>query len=170
LGNHSETVQIEYDPARISYGDLLDVFWYSHNPAFPQWSSQYKSVIFYHNDEQKRQAIESRDRLEAETDRKIYTEIVRAPTFYIAEDYHQKYYLQQLRELADEFMAIYPEFNDYVNSTAVARVNGYAGGYGTKETLHKELESLGLSPEGIDRVLAIAERGLAPACPAPGTA
>lgn len=147
------------------YGDLLEVFWHSHNPIHQQWSSQYKSVIFYHNDGQKRQATETKDRLQAETGREIYTGIVPAGTFYLAEDYHQKYYLQQFHELTDEFRAIYPDINDFVNSTAVTRVNGYAGGYGTTETLHKEMESLGLSPEGINRVLNIAERGLAPACP-----
>ncbi len=125
------------------------------------------SVIFYHNDEQERQAIESRDELEAETGRTIYTKIVPASTFYLAEDYHQKYYLQQYGELAEEFRAIYPDIEDFIKSTAVARVNGYAGGYGTQETLQKELYSLGLSPEGIDRLLELTERGLNPACPVP---
>jgi peptide-methionine (S)-S-oxide reductase len=167
LGDHSETVQIEYDPERITYRDLLDVFWWSHNPYNPSSGTQYMSVIFYHNDEQKMQAIESRDELEAETGRTIYTRIVPASTFYLAEDYHQKYYLQQYGELAEEFRAIYPDIEDFIKSTAVARVNGYAGGYGTQETLQKELDSLGLSPEGIDRVLELAERGLNPACPVP---
>ena len=167
LGDHSETIQIEYDPARISYGDLLVVFWNSHNPAVPAWSHQYKSAIFYHNDEQQRQAFESRDRLEVERGSTIYTEIVPAATFYLAEDYHQKYYLQQYRALANEYRVIYPDILDFINSTAVARVNGYVGGYGTTETLQKELESLGLSPEGVSRILELEERGVAPACPVP---
>jgi peptide-methionine (S)-S-oxide reductase len=170
LGNHSETVQIEYDPERISYRDLLDVFWRSHDPYYPSSSTQYMSVVFYHNDEQKRQVVESRDELETETIRTIYTRIVPASTFYLAEDYHQKYYLQQHKELAEEFKAIYPDFKDFVKSTSVARINGYAGGYGTPETLQKELGSLGLSPEGIDRVLELAERGLVLGCPVPSSA
>jgi peptide-methionine (S)-S-oxide reductase len=167
LGDHSETVQIEYDPERISYRDLLDVFWWSHNPYYPSSGTQYMSVIFYHNDEQKMQAIESRDELAAETGRTIYTKIVPASTFYLAEDYHQKYYLQQYGELSEEFKAIYPDIEDFIKSTAVARVNGYAGGYGTQEALQKELDSLGLSLEGIERVLELAARGLNPACLVP---
>ncbi len=170
LGDHSETVQIEYDPERISYRDLLDVFWRSHNPYYPPSGTQYMSAIFYYDDEQKRQAIESRGELEIETGRTIYTKIVPASTFYLAEDYHQKYYLQQHSELAKEFKAIYPDIMDFIKSTAVARVNGYARGFGMQETLQKELDSIGLSPEGIDRVLELAESGLAPACPLPSGA
>ena len=128
------------------------------------------SIVFYHNDEQKRLAVETRDSLEAEIQNEIFTEIVPASTFYLAEDYHQKYYLRQIPKLADEFKAIYPDINDFINSTAVARVNGYAGGYGTPDSLEKELASLGLSQEGINRVLDIAEHGLVPGCPVPRAA
>jgi len=123
------------------------------------------SIIFYHNEEQKRLAIETRDNLEAELQTTVFTEIVPATTFYQAENYHQKYYLQQIPKLTSEFKSIYPDFNDFVNSTAVARANGYAGGYGTPDTLQEELKSLGLSPEGESIVLEIAEHGLTPACP-----
>ena len=130
LGDHTETVQIVYDPTRISYEDLLNVFWHSHNPTMDMMSVQYKSIIFYHNDEQKQIATESKEQLEAEKRSRIFTEIVPAPEFYPAEGYHQKYYLQQVEELAKEFKAKYPDINDFTNSTAVARVNGYVAGYG----------------------------------------
>jgi peptide-methionine (S)-S-oxide reductase len=167
IGDHSETIQIQFDPNQIAYKDLLHVFWRSHSPTREQWSRQYMSIIFYHNEEQKRLAIETRDSLEAELQTKVFTEIVPATTFYQAENYHQKYYLQQIPKLAREYTSIYPDFNDFINSTAVARANGYAGGYGTADTLEDELKSLGLSPEGESIVLEIAEHGLISACPVP---
>ena len=154
-----------YDPAKISYSELLDVFWNSHNPYSKAYSTQYKSIIFYHNEEQFQQASESRDSLEASTGRKIVTEIRPASVFFQAEDYHQKYYMAMLGKLVKEMKAIYPDVNDYVSSTAVARINGYAGGCGTEETLEKELGSLGLSPEGMEELREIAGKGLVSVCP-----
>ncbi len=165
LGDHTETIRIEYDPSVISYRDLLDVFWYGHRPTSRPLSHQYMSIIFYHDEEQRRLAEASRDKLKAETGLEIFTQTIPAAGFYPAEDYHQKYYLRQLNELANEFIAIYPEIGDFVRSTAVARANGYAGGYGTQETLKEEIDSLGLSPRGIAIISDIAAGGLKPACP-----
>ena len=133
------------------------------------WSIQYKSAIFYHNDEQESLAIETRDSLDEELGTKVYTEIIPATEFYLAEDYHQKYYLQQTHELLKEFRAIYPDIDDFTNSTAVARVNGYVGGFGTPEGLEEELDKLGLSDKGRDIIRDRAEFKLRPACAAPGS-
>jgi peptide-methionine (S)-S-oxide reductase len=165
LGDHSESIEIVFDPVKISYNDLLDVFWKSHNASVRPYSTQYKSIIFYHDEEQHRLALESRDKIEAQTGRKMLTEIRPASTFFQAEDYHQKYYMQRYPELVREMMAIYPDINDYVNSTAVARINGYAGGFGTEESLQEDLGNLGLSPEGMDILREIAGRGLVSVCP-----
>jgi len=167
LSDHSETIQIDYDPTKISYNELLDVFWDSHDPTFKPWSRQYMSIVFYHNDEQKRLAMETRDREESKKKGKIYTEIVPYSQFYLAEAYHQKYYLRQIPELVKEFIAVYPDTNDFINSTAVARLNGYAGGYGTQDALQEESGSLGLSPVGNGKLLEIADRGLVPGCALP---
>ena len=164
LGDHTETVQVDYDPAVISYEELLDVFWDSHAPAERSWSRQYMSIIFYHNEEQKRLAEESRHREEARLGQKIFTEIVPASEFYLAEAYHQKYYLTSLRELMKDLTAIYPDTEDFVASTAVARLNGYAGGYGTPDALREQLNSFGLSDAGKEKLLEIAEQGLRPGC------
>jgi peptide methionine sulfoxide reductase msrA/msrB len=96
---HAEAIQITYDPAEISYADLLEVFWRQIDPTdaggqFVDRGNQYRSAIFYHNDEQKRLAVASRDRLakSGRFKKPIVTEIVKAGPFYKAEEYHQNYY------------------------------------------------------------------------------
>lgn len=95
---HAEAVEIIFDPSQISYNQLLRVFWQNHDPTTlnrqgPDIGEQYRSVIFYHNPEQKRLAILSRDELlrSGRLSRDIVTQIVPATTFYKAEDYHQQY-------------------------------------------------------------------------------
>ena len=136
---------MDYDPAVISYAKLLDVFWDSHYAGAPSWSRQYMSIIFFHNDDQKRLAIESRDHEASRIKGKIFTEIVPATEFYLAEAYHQKYQLRSERDLMRELRAIYPTEEDFVNSTAAARINGYLDGYGTL-SVQEELPGFGLSP------------------------
>jgi len=113
------------------------------------------SIIFYHDDEQRKLAVATRDREAARIQGQIFTEIVPASEFYPAEAYHQKYRLRQVPDLMKEFSAMYPDDDDLVASTAAARVNGYLAGYGTCEGLQGELSGLGLSPEGGERLLGI---------------
>lgn len=96
---HLETVQITFDPEKISYGELLDVFWQHTDPTddqgqFVDRGSQYRTAIFYENDEQKKIAEESIQNLEdsGKYEDPIVTELLPAPTFYEAEEYHQDYY------------------------------------------------------------------------------
>jgi peptide-methionine (S)-S-oxide reductase len=133
----------------------LAVFWDSHDPTVRPWSSQYRSIIFYHDEEQRRLAEETREREAARRGREILTQIVSFSEFYLAEDYHQKYRLRQVPELIHEFQALYPDVTDLVNSTAAARVNGYVGGHGTLAALQAEIDDLGLSPAGRERLLEI---------------
>lgn len=96
---HAEAVRVEFDPERVSYGELLDAFWEMHDPTTrdrqgPDVGSQYRSAIFYHSPEQEREARESLKRLQ-ESGRygdEIVTQIVPAPDFHAAEDYHQRYF------------------------------------------------------------------------------
>ena len=95
---HAEVVQVQYDPAEVSYDKLLDVFWENHDPTTlnrqgPDVGTQYRSAIFYHTPEQKAAAEASKASLEASgrLRRPVVTEITPASTFYPAEDYHQRY-------------------------------------------------------------------------------
>jgi methionine-S-sulfoxide reductase len=90
LGDHTETVQVDYDPTIISYGELLEVFWANHDPDRQARSRQYMNVIFYHNDEQKRLAEESKAHRAARSPGVIQTAILPATEFTLAEYYHQK--------------------------------------------------------------------------------
>ena len=96
---HAESVQVVYDPKKVSYEKLLEVFWRNIDPLdgkgqFCDKGSQYRSAIFYHNESQKRLAEQSKKALEDSKrfDQPIVTEITAASTFYPAEDYHQNYY------------------------------------------------------------------------------
>ncbi len=157
LGDHAESIEIDYDPAVISYGELLEIFWKSHDPGSNPWSRQYMSAIFYHNEEQEKLAVESMKREEARTHRKIYTEISPAARFYPAEDYHQKYYLRQRPELIRELMTIYPSEEDFLNSTVAARLNGYLALKCPYTALQAELGDL--LPPGESRKLLDIVRG-----------
>ena len=141
LGGHTETIQIDYDPTQISYEQLLEIYWDSHNPTVQPWSRQYMSIVFYHNSEQRELAMETKQRKDASSGRRVYTEIIPFSGFHLAEDYHQKYYLQQVPELMKELVAIYPNFADFIDSTAVARINGYVGGHITFQELQEQLNS-----------------------------
>jgi peptide-methionine (S)-S-oxide reductase len=155
LGDHTESVQIDYDPTQISYEQILDIYWDSHDPTIDSASRQYRSIIFYHSSQQQGLATETKQREEIRLGRKIYTEIVPVSEFHLAEYYHQKHYLQQEPELMKELVAIYPNPMDFIDSTAAARINGYVGGHGTREALQEQLSSFGLSPLAGERLLEI---------------
>ena len=95
---HAEAVDVEYEPSKVSYEELLDVFWSIHDPTQlnkqgPDVGTQYRSAIFYHNEKQKKAAIASKEKLEKSGKYKkpIMTQIVLVSEFYKAEEYHQKY-------------------------------------------------------------------------------
>lgn len=93
---HAEAVEVEFDPQRVSYEQLLEVFWSGHDPTQlnrqgPDIGTQYRSAIFVHDEEQERAAQASRERARERFDRRVVTEIVPAATFWPAEDYHQRY-------------------------------------------------------------------------------
>jgi peptide-methionine (S)-S-oxide reductase len=155
LADHTETIQMDYDPAKITYEQLLDVFWDSHNPTSPAWSRQYMSIVFYHDEQQKKAAETSKAREAIRRGKEVSTVIVPASEFYLAEDYHQKHSLRSRSELLNEYLAIYPNGEDFVNSTAVTRANGYVGGSGTLDALEKEQDTMGLSPEARHQLWAL---------------
>jgi peptide-methionine (S)-S-oxide reductase len=96
---HAESVEVYYDPHKVTYARLLDYFWHHIDPTvkdrqFCDYGHQYRTAIFVHNDEERKLAEESKKKVEAELKVPIYTEIVQAGPFYKAEDYHQDFYVK----------------------------------------------------------------------------
>lgn len=93
---HAEAVQVDFDPSVVAYERLLELFWSNHNPTTKNrqgwdFGSQYRSAIFYSNEDQHDLALASRDREQASRRRRIVTEVVAESRFWPAEDYHQQY-------------------------------------------------------------------------------
>jgi peptide-methionine (S)-S-oxide reductase len=153
MGDHTESIQIDFDPEKISYAKLLQIFCNTHNPCRRAYSRQYMSAVFYHNDEQKKLALEATALVALERGKKIETEIAPLTKFYLAEDYHQKYSLRYDTELFNDLRKIYPREIDFVNSTAVARINAILAGNGSQKLLREEIDSYGLSAPAKEKLL-----------------
>jgi len=157
IGEHAETVQIDFDPAVVSYQQLLDVFWTHHDPFSHPFSPQYRSVIFTHDEAQRQAALALLERATAEDGRRPTTDVVAISAFTRAEDDHQKYKLQsavRLRGVYGELLARFGSFDAFVDSTVAARLNGYAGGAASRERLERVLDALGLSEASKATLLA----------------
>jgi len=159
LGDHTEAFQVDYDPSRTSYEQLLALFWLSHSPWRESLNRQYMAAIFYQGEGQRRVAVESRERIAAGLHREVRTQLAPLERFYVAEDYHQKYYLRGHADLLGEFRAYSPQ--QFTDSTVAARLNGYVAGQGSVEQLAQELESFGLSAKaasGLERAVRASAR------------
>jgi peptide-methionine (S)-S-oxide reductase len=144
LADHSETIELDYDPSVLTYRDLLEVFFADHDATRPSYSVQYRSAIFYRTEAERAAAEQAISALEASRGR-VYTAVERFSSFHSAEDYHQKYGLRRYADLTSEFRRMHPKERDFVDSTAVARVNGWLSGCGTAEQIDRELPRTGLS-------------------------
>ncbi|ELT87993.1 hypothetical protein CAPTEDRAFT_154067 [Capitella teleta] len=141
MGDHTESVQVEYNPDVISYADLLDIFWNNHNCTSAS-SRQYMSAIFCHDDQQRALAEETKEEHQRQIGRPVSTVIQQVNAFYDAEDYHQKYLLRCHRDLMKIFQI---DSSNILTSTLAARLNGFVGGHGSVAEFEKD--SLDLNAE-----------------------
>lgn len=164
-------ISLEFDPVQVSFTDLLDVFWESHDPGYDSYLRQYRNAIFYTNDAQREQAEASLRAIEHAYRGQVSTVVEPAGEFYPAEDYHQKYLVRKAKGILHEFQAIYPDPESLAASTAVARVNGYLGCNGQPEELERALPRLGLSRQMQELLVAhmttSCDRFVGLTCPAP---
>jgi len=147
IDGHAESVQVDFDPSIISYARLLEAFWAAHDPLRKPRTPQYRSIIFFHSEEQRTAAEASARAHEEDRGAPHYTEIVPFERFTRAEDFHQKYWLLG-SALVYELQGRFGSFRELVDSTTAARLNGYVAGWGTTERLEAELEAFALSEDG----------------------
>lgn len=149
LGDHTEAVEIDYDPEETNYDTLLSMFWKYHNPT-STCSRQYMSAIFYHDEDQKQLAEKSMKVHQKNFNKPITTSIIPCKKFYEAEDYHQKYLLQQ-HPLVINALDIDPGEELIANHVA-ARINGYLGGFGTMPRFNEEWKKWGITDKMADYI------------------
>jgi len=121
MGDHTETTSVDFDPTVTTYKQLLGIFWSSHHPTRTVGGRQYRYVIFYHTDAQRKLAEESRDEEQKKHSTPITTAIEPATKFTLAEDYHQKFYLRNNSQLFAFFSHL--SLKDFIDSTAAAKIN-----------------------------------------------
>ncbi|MBX0305129.1 peptide-methionine (S)-S-oxide reductase MsrA [Haloarcula salinisoli] len=150
LGDHTEVVQVEYDPETLDYSDLLDVFWANHNPFGGAHKRQYRGVVLVHDDGQRETAEDTKAALEDRTGQSVETAIESLDSFTPAEDYHQKYELRSTPVLGDELEDLYGPA--LVDSTVAARLNGFVAGHGDADQREALLSDIALSPAALSEL------------------
>ena len=148
LGDHTEVVQVEYDPTVLSYADLLDVFWSAHDPRQSARKRQYRSVILTESVVHRQAAERTRQDTASRLGGSVTTAIEDLDAFHLAEPYHQKYELRSTPVLGAELEDRYGD--DLVDSTVAARLNGFVTGYGDAERRRSLLADLDLPPAVVD--------------------
>jgi len=148
LGDHTEVVQVEYDPDLLDYSDLLNVFWSNHDPFGGAYKRQYRGVALVHDDAQRDVADRAVERWEHEFESAVLTAVEPIDTLYLAPDEHQKYYLREHPDRLAELESAYTPAQ-LIDSTAAARYNAVLGGYGSTDSIGPagELELAPPAPE-----------------------
>ena len=157
LGDHIETVQVDYDPERIGYRELLRLFWAAHDPARRSPKRQYRSAIFPEGPDQRGAAEASRSRWEARSGEDAATELLELDRFWLAEAYHQKYRLRQHPPLLEAVRRRCATGRALVDSTVAARLNGLVAGCGSG-LLERELDLYGLGERAERRLREVVAR------------
>jgi methionine-S-sulfoxide reductase len=149
IGDHIETLEIDFDPDIMTFEQIVDIFWKNHNPTGPSWKRQYINAIFFHDESQKDIILKSKEQLSSQFNEQITTEIIPYERFYPAENYHQKYHLQNVPVLLNDYKKIFASIQQFIDSTSAARVNGFITGHGSVEDFDSDIDKLGLSEQPV---------------------
>ncbi len=157
LGNHTEALQIDFDPDVIGFEDVVEFFWNNHNPLRNGISRQYMSAVWYHDESQREIIEKAKETVARKLSGKVQTPVLPLEVFYPAEGYHQKYRLQQQPSLMMHFAGMYSDASRFVDSTAAARLNGFLYGYGSRELFDRESSNYGISKEELLQAISFRE-------------
>jgi peptide-methionine (S)-S-oxide reductase len=140
IGDHIETVLVEYDPDVVDYRSLIDVFWTGHDPGQDPWMNQYRSMIFPVTERQEELAEVAVRKARSRRDEAVLTQVLPIDSFHPDETYHQKYYLRKHRELWSEVTEVFGSEQAALRSTVAARLNAGLGGYADGAAVEVALE------------------------------
>lgn len=148
-------MQFDFNPEEITFDCLLQEFFQQHNAFLPSWSDQYQSIILCHDENQLVKAQKLKEELEENKNRPLLTDIRKLDLFTTAEDYHQKYYLQQNPLVMKEFENIFVYFKDFNHSTSATKINGLLSGQGSLELAENILHDLPFHSKVKNRIFSI---------------
>jgi len=157
MGDHTETVELDFDPELLSYAEILRVFWDNHNPLNinDYKGRQYQSMLLYRSQEQKiaidRVLEERRESGQGEP----ATEIHPFTVFYPAEEKHQKYYLKRHPDAVEKLLTLYSSIPDMDGSTLGARLNGLAKGFANRSSIIEEVKDWQLPEFERERIIEL---------------
>lgn len=160
LGDHTETVELDYDPRRIGYAELLDIFWDNHRPENINGykGRQYQSLALYRGERQRediRQTLEARARRGKQAPE---TEVAPLVHFYMAEERHQKYNLKRFPDALARLSEAYPNPDDWTHATLAARLNGLAKGFTNRGRVLEELGRWEIGAPQREALIALVRR------------
>ncbi|MFC4810530.1 peptide-methionine (S)-S-oxide reductase MsrA [Paenibacillus sp. GCM10023250] len=160
LGDHTETVEMDYDPRIVTLENLLEVFWNNHNPfninAYK--GRQYQSLVLYRGPSQLGVIQNVMKAREEQGKGKPDTEIAPYSRFYPAEDRHQKYYLKRYPSAIEALSRLYPSPQELTNATLAARLNGVAKGYANLPAIQDDIRTWPLGEEEKETMLRLIKR------------
>ena len=140
MGDHTETLQVEFDPEQIRYEELLREFWWNHYPNRDAYKGrQYISLLYWHSEEQRLLIDQVKKEREQHLNEPVETEIRSFDGFTEAEERHQKYYLKRYPKALEQLAELYPEAVLLTDSTFAARLNGFVKGFGSRQHLMAEI-------------------------------
>lgn len=156
MGDHTETIEIDFNPDIITFEEILHFFWKNHNSNRGSYRGrQYLSILLYHDEKQKESIFKVKKELEEMRQEEIQTEIAPYVEFTLAEERHQKYYLKRYPNAIEQLHSLYPSTQMIVDSRLAARLNGFVKGYGTLAGLKEEIMGWDINEDSMSKLLDV---------------